>query len=83
MTSRIVDKSPTKRIIRDNSPEKRRISTGEIAAAFGGEEVGSEVPHRGSPSRRSQSGMRQDCYSALNFDPFRLPIVTPASVGIS
>jgi hypothetical protein len=49
MTSRIVDKSPTKRIIRDNSPEKRRISTGEIAAAFGAEEVGSEVPHRGSP----------------------------------
>jgi|SwirhisoilCB1_FD_contig_71_1764023_length_677_multi_1_in_0_out_0_2 hypothetical protein len=49
MTSRIVDKSPTKRIIQDKSSEKRRILPDTVAAAFGAETVGSKIPRRGSP----------------------------------
>lgn len=49
MTSRIVDKSQTKRLIRDRSAEKRRISPDAVAAALGAEQVASEVPRRGSP----------------------------------
>ena len=49
MTSRIVDKSPTKRLIQDKSREKRRISSRAVAAHLGAEEAGGQAPRRGSP----------------------------------